>query len=315
MTQLPQPAEEGIVMASPEAQALEAAFREMREAIMGDDEPTLEEQRAAAEGFGALTAELEGVSFTETEIAGRRAQWIEPDGAATDRVLLYVHGGGYVIGSIDSHAKLAGHLCKAIGCRGLNFDYRLAPEHPHPAAVEDSTAAYRALLGMDIKPEHIAISGDSAGGGLTLSTLLKLRDDGVPLPAAGIPLSPWVDLEGVGESMDSNSEADLLVGRDALKGMVDMFLDGQDARDPLAAPLYADYTGVPPLYIQVGGAETLLDDSTRVAASAARAGCEVRLDVFPEMQHVFQMSAGNLPEANDAIARIGEWLRPRLGLA
>ncbi|MDG2111789.1 MAG: alpha/beta hydrolase [Actinomycetota bacterium] len=144
--------------------------------------------------------------------------------------------------------------------------------------------------------------------------LKKLRDDGDPLPAAGVPLSPWADLEGVGESMTSNAASDLLVQQEALKGMSEMFLNGKDARDPLAAPVYASYDGLASLYIQVGGAETLLEDSTRVATSAARAGVEVRLDVFPGMQHVFQMAAGNMPEADDAVARIGAWLRPKLGL-
>ncbi|MCP3910733.1 MAG: alpha/beta hydrolase [Actinomycetia bacterium] len=300
-------------MLSPQAQAFEDALRALSDNVI-EGEPTLEDQREASAAFGAMTAEPAGVTYTETEIAGRRAQWIEPEGAATDRVLLYVHGGGYVLCSLETHAKLVGHLCKAIGCRGLNFDYRLAPEHPHPAAVEDSTAAYRALLDMGIEPGHIAIAGDSAGGGLTVATLLKLRDEGDPMPAAGVPLSPWADLEGLGESMTSNAASDLLVQQEGLKGMSDMFLNGQDARDPLAAPLYASYEGLAPMYIQVGGAETLLDDSTRVAARAARAGVEVRLDVFPGMQHVFQMAAGNVPEADDAVARIGDWLRPKLGL-
>jgi acetyl esterase/lipase len=197
----------------------------------------------------------------------------------------------------------------------LSLDYRLAPEHPHPAAVTDAVAAYRWLLDQGIAPEHIAISGDSAGGGLTVATLLKLRDDGVPLPAAAAPLSPWIDMEGTGDSMTTNAELDISVGRDTLVVMSGHFLgpDG-DAKDPLAAPLHADLGGLPPLLIQVGGHETLLDDSTRLAEQAELAGVDVTLEVWPEMQHVFQLYAGRIPEASQAVTRIGEYLRPRLGL-
>ena len=225
----------------------------------------------------------------------------------------YVHGGGYVIGSLDLFRKHTGHLANAVGCRVLGVGYRLAPENPHPAALEDSVAVYKALLD-EFAAGNIAISGDSAGGGLTVSTLVKLRDDGVALPACGVPLSPWVDLEGLGASMQTKAESDVLVSADLLEQMAGLFLAGQDPRDPLAAPLYADLTGLPPLYIQVGGDERLLDDSTRLATNAANAGVAVRLDVFPEMQHVFQMWAGNVPESGDAIGRIGEWLRLQLGI-
>ena len=148
-----------------------------------------------------------------------------------------------------------------------------------------------------------------------MSTLVKLRDDGVALPVAGVPISPWVDMEGLGESMQTNADTDLLVDEAGLKQMADHFLAGQDARDPLAAPLYADLSGLPPLLIQAGGDETLLDDSTRLAAAAEGAGVDVQLDVFPEMQHVFHLFAGNMPEASEGFAQIGAWLRPRLGLA
>lgn len=300
-------------MASEQAEAIKAFLVQMREQVV-DSQPTLEEQRKQAEGFGALTAEPAGVTYEDVDAGGVPAEWVTPTGAQSDRVLQYVHGGGYVLCSSKTHSRLVGHLAKAIGCRALNVDYRLAPEHPHPAAVEDSVAAYRWLLDQGVEPRHIAIAGDSAGGGLTLATLLKLRDDGLPLPAAAVPISPWTDLEATGQSISTNAQADLLVGADGLKMMADMFLSGKDARDPLAAPLYGDYRGLPPLYIQVGGDETLLDDSVRVAGKAKAADVEVRIDIFPEMQHVFQMSAGTMPEADDAIARVGEWMRPKLGL-
>jgi acetyl esterase/lipase len=196
----------------------------------------------------------------------------------------------------------------------LDVDYSLAPESPHPGPVEDSVKAYRWLLDQGYRPEHIAISGDSAGGGLTLATLLKLSADGLPQPAAAVPLSPWADMEALGDSMQTNADRDVLLQLDGLKGMTDMFLAGGDPRDPLASPLHGDYTGVCPLYIQVGADEMLLDDARRVAAKARADGVDVHLDEFPEMQHVFQMAAGNVPEADDAVARIGAYLRPRLGL-
>ena len=300
-------------MASPQAEAVKDALRQLAEQVDGGT-PTLEEQRAGGEQFAALTSEPDGVSYTPVDVGGIRGLWIDPDGAALDRAILYVHGGGYVICSVESHRKMIGHLAKAVGCRALAIDYRLAPEHPHPAPVQDTAAAYRWLLDQGFSPSHLAISGDSAGGGLTLATLLKLRDDGVPLPAAAVPLSPWVDLEATGQSMRTRADVDLMVAEAGLKAMADAFLQGGDPRDPLAAPLHGDLKGLPPLYIQVGDEETLLDDSIRLADKAHRKGVEVRLDVFPGMQHVFQISAGNVPEADEAIARIGLWLRPRLGL-
>ena len=178
-------------MASPEAEAAKAMMILMREAMDGIDHvPTLEEQRAGMAMMAQSAAEPGGVTVTETYAGGCRAYWHDPAGAAMDRAVLYLHGGGYVIGSPKSHERLVGHIAKATGCRALSVDYRLAPEHPHPAAVQDATAAYRWLLAQGFKPEHIAISGDSAGGGLTLATLLSLKENGVPQPAAAVPLSP-----------------------------------------------------------------------------------------------------------------------------
>jgi monoterpene epsilon-lactone hydrolase len=299
-------------MASPQAEAVKEQLREFAASL--DPNATIDEMRASYEQFIKLTTEPSGVRWTEVDAGGVPAIWADPTGGAEDRVVQYVHGGGYVIGSADYYRKLTGHLANAFGCRVLNVDYRLAPEHPHPAPVEDSTTAYRWLLDQGIEPGHIAISGDSAGGGLTMATLLSIRDAGLPMPAAAMPLSPWVDMEGTGESMTSRQERDVLVSGDVIKGMAEAFLQGQDARDPLAAPLHADLRGLCPLYIQVGDDETLLDDSVRLADRAQAAGVECRLDVFPEMQHVFQMAAGTMPESDEAIARLAAWVRPHLGL-
>ena len=300
-------------MASPEALAIKEQLRLLGETVGGTE--SVEEQRAQFEmAVAMMTVAPEGVAWTKVDAGGVPAIWADAEEGSSDHVVMYVHGGGYVIGSATGYRNFTGQLASAVGCRVLSVDYRLAPEHPHPAAVEDSTSAYRWLLDQGFGADRLAISGDSAGGGLTVSTLLKLRDDATPLPVAGVPISPWVDMEGIGESMTTRAEVDMLVDEVGLKGMAEMFLAGQDARDPLAAPLYGDFSGLPPLLIQVGDEETLLDDSTRLAEAAESAGVEVRLDVFPEMQHVFQLFTGNMPEADEAVAQIGAWLRPRLGL-
>ena len=186
-------------MASPQAVKLKEAFRNFRDLSLGKPEASLADMRANAIAFGNLTSEPTGVTCTAVDAGGVPAQWLTPQGAANDRVLMYVHGGGYVMMSAETHRKMVGHIAKATGCRALNVDYRLAPEHPHPAAVTDAVTAYRWLLAQGIKPQAIAIAGDSAGGGLCLATALKLRDMGVPLPAALVPISPWTDMEGTGE--------------------------------------------------------------------------------------------------------------------
>jgi epsilon-lactone hydrolase len=300
-------------MASQEAQAINAIVRSYRDNVVPDGPPpTVEQQRAGADAsMEAVGTMPDGIEVQDANANGVAGLWITPKGANTDRVVLYLHGGGYVVQSSRTHLRLASHIAVNANCRVLSIDYRLAPEHPHPAAVTDALAAYRHLLDSGYAPERIAISGDSAGGGLTIAALVAARDADLPQPMAGIPLSPWVDLEGTGESMDSNAGNDFMVGRGALAMMADLFIGNGSKRDPLAAPLYAELHGLAPLYIQVGGHETLLDDSTRLAARAARAGVEVRLDVFPEMQHVFQAFVGQMPEATEAIARIGSYLIDR----
>ncbi len=256
----------------------------------------------------------DGVVGTPVIAGGVSAAWVDPPGGASDRAVLYLHGGGYVAGSIDSHRNLLGHLAVAMGCRVLALEYRLAPEHPHPAPVTDAVAAYRWLLDQGLAPAHLMIAGDSAGGGLTMGTLLKARDEGLPLPAAAVTISPLVDLEGTGESMTTRAAADPMITRAQLLEIADLFVGDGDRRDPYAAPLYADLTGLPPLLIQVGDAEVLLDDSTRLAAAAEVAGVDVTLEVWPDMIHVFQGSAGFVPESDEAIAHIAAFGRSRLGL-
>ncbi|GAB2988242.1 alpha/beta hydrolase [Saccharothrix stipae] len=267
------------------------------------------------ESWGDLTAEPRGVDYVETTEPGTPAMWLLPHGAAPDRVLLCMHGGGFVAGSTYTHRKLYGHLAKAVGARALLFRYPFAPEHVHPAQVEAATAVHRWLL-RSFAPEHIAFAGDSAGGGLTITTQLNARAAGLPLPAAVMALSPWVDMEVAGESFRTNALTDGFFYRDLVDGLAAGFLGPAGSRrDPLANPLHADLTGLAPLFVQVGSHETLLDEGRALADRVREAGVDVRLDVFDEQVHTFQMAAGRSPEADDAIARFGAWARPLLGLA
>jgi epsilon-lactone hydrolase len=278
----------------------------------------LDEARDLGEHWGDVTAEPGGVDYLEVDAGGVPAMWAVPHGADPSRALLCLHGGGFVSGSMYTHRKMFAHLARAAGVRALVIDYRRTPGHMHPAPVDDATSAYRWLLDQSVLPVHIAVTGDSAGGGLTITTMLRAREQGLPLAAALMPLSPWIDMELTGGTMATNRATDVLFGGDTpmdIGALVDMFLgpDG-DRTDPLASPVYGDLTGFPPIYIQVSGAEMLLDDARRLDGHAREHGVEVRLDVFPDQQHTFQMSAGRAPEADEAIARLAAWVRPRLGL-
>lgn len=296
------------------AQDLRDAYRAFNEAALSNPNATLADMRVNAEGFGEMTAEPAGVACEQVDAGGVPALMVTPQGAQSDRVIQYTHGGGYVFCSANSHRRMASHIAKAVGCRALVLDYGLAPENPHPGPVNDCLKAYRWLLGQGIKPAHIALSGDSAGGGLAVATLLKIRDEGLPQPAAAVPISPWADMEGAGETMQTRAAVDMCVQKPALQQLAALFLAGQSTRDPYASPVYADLKGLAPLYIQVGDEETLLDDSVRLAHRALDAGVEVKLEIYPEMQHIFQICAGYLPQADVAIERMAAWLKPRLGL-
>ena len=214
-----------------------------------------------------------------------------------------------------THRKLFAHLAKAIGARALVPDYRRAPEHTHPAALEDALAAYRWLLDQGIEASHIVFTGDSGGGGLVVTTMLLARERGLPLPAGGMPLSPWFDHQHTGRSWERNAGSDALLSREFSQRLTDMLLgDSGDPQDPLVSPLYADLAGLPPLYIQASRDEGIVDDGCAFAERAKEAGVEVRLDLFPGQQHTFQIGAGRSPEADVAIRRLAEWARPKLGL-
>jgi epsilon-lactone hydrolase len=267
------------------------------------------------ESWGDLTAEPQGVDYLESEAGGLPAMWAVPKHASTDRVLMCIHGGGFVSGSIYTHRKMFGHLAKAAGTRALLVSYRLLPEGVFPAPEGDVTNAYRWLLDQGISAGRIAFAGDSVGGWLAVTVQLRARELGLPLPAAALLMSPCVDMETTGKSYETNRDSDPFFKRDVVRGIIRGFLgDDTDTRDPRANPLYADLSGLGPLYVQAGGDETLADDARLLYEHAVKAGVDARLDIVPGMLHTFQMAAGRAPEADDAIRELAGWVRPRLGL-
>jgi epsilon-lactone hydrolase len=253
------------------------------------------------------------VSYRPVDAGGVSAEWLSGPRSRDDCVMLYLHGGCYGTGSVETHRDLMTRLSIAASTRVLGLNYRLAPAHLFPAAVEDAAAAYRWLLKTDVDPARMVIAGDSAGGGLALAATITIRDEGLPLPAAVACLSPWVDLAVTGASMESKAAEDPIVSRDMLLGWGKLYLGDRDVRNPLASPLYADLHRIPPLLIQVGSAEVLLDDSTRLADRASAAGVNTTLEVWPEMIHVWQTFAAILPEGRQAIEGIGKFVRMQIG--
>ncbi|HKU21087.1 MAG TPA: alpha/beta hydrolase [Terriglobales bacterium] len=224
------------------------------------------------------------------------------------RSVLYFHGGGYSLGSSKAHAEMASWIARAAQARVFVLDYRRAPEYRFPAALDDALLAYRWMLTSGIDPRHLAVAGDSAGGGLTLALLTLLRDRGEALPSAAVCISPWVDLQMTGASILSKAAVDPLLTRHGLQQFADWYLGGQDPRNPLVSPLYADLQGLPPLLIQVGTSEILLDDALRLEQRARAAGVKVSLSLYEDMPHVWHVFASFLPEGKRAAAEIGAFL-------
>jgi acetyl esterase/lipase len=260
----------------------------------------------------SFSPKVKGVRYEPFEISGIAAEWVIPEDADDQFVLYYLHGGGYVIGSIRSHRKMVSRIASAAGCRALLIDYRLAPEHPFPAALEDALTGYRWLLSQGYDPDKMAMGGDSAGGGLALATMVALKDAGEPLPAAAMLLSPWTDLTGTGETIRTVNWRDPVLNPKLGVRWALWYLGDSDPTNPLISPLFADLTGLPPLLIQVGTKEMLLDDSRMFADRAQQAGVQVELDIWDGMFHVWQAFAPTLPEGNRAIEKLADFFEEKV---
>jgi acetyl esterase/lipase len=267
--------------------------------------------RAAIESQSAKAPLHAGTTTTPVDAGGVPAEWVDPATPPTaGHAVLYLHGGGYVMGSISTHRALASHLAAAADARVLLIDYRLAPEHPFPAAVDDAVAAWRWMTGPGgAEAVHSVIAGDSAGGGLAAATVLALKDAGHALPAAAVCISPFVDMEATGESHTTRAADDPMIDAGSLMAMVTAYVGGSDARNPLASPIHGDWTGAPPMLIQVGTNEVLLDDSRMLNAVCEKAGVEVTLEEWDGMVHVWHSFCGLIAEADQAVDRIGEYVK------
>ncbi|MDO9461422.1 MAG: alpha/beta hydrolase [Alphaproteobacteria bacterium] len=259
------------------------------------------------------TMKLSG-SMNRLTVDGVPCAWHTNNDTDTGRRLMYLHGGGYMAGGLYSHSALCSRLAKSTGCAVLAVDYRLMPENPFPAPVEDAVKVFKYMLGHgpfgNTPARRTFISGDSAGGGLTLATCMALRDDKQPLPTAAIPISAWTDLEGTGASMKTRAKIDPIAGGEGIGPIAAMYLNGKKAKDiPLASPFYGNFNGLPPLLFHVGDAETLLDDSVRCHEKALAAGVKSKLEVWPHMPHVWHLFAPYLPDATKAIDGIGKFVR------
>ena len=269
---------------------------------------TVEAHRAGTDQMASMVRLPKDVKCEPIDAGGVPAEWITTPKSLSHRVILHLHGGYYIAGNLKLVRPLAAVFSRENNCRVLNLDYRLAPEFPFPAAIEDATAAYRWLIdNQNIDPNNIIIEGTSAGGGLTIACLLNLRDQGASLPVAAVALCPYVDLALTGKSYEKNADFDW-ISREMSEFCAPLYLNGINPRNPLASPIYANFRGIPPLLIQVGGAEVLLNDSLRLVERARAAGVEVELDIWEDMVHGFQGFSLTAPECVGAVKKINEFI-------
>lgn len=303
--------EKNIQSISKEADFLRELYQEWSDRMNANPNMTIADFRSLFDEWEKPTLEPEGVTYKSDTLGGVDVIWAYPIGCDKSKVLIYTHGGGFAVGSSTSHRKLAGHMAKALGVSSVVLDYRRSPENPFPAQLEDCVSVYKALLDSGIKAKDIGTIGDSAGGNLAISSVLKFSELGLELPGCVIAFSPWLDMELTGKSLETNADTDALITVPLLEGMIDMYLAGDKskARHPLANPLHADFKGFPPLYINAGGAEMLLDDAVRLYERAKEAGVRAELSVVEGMQHVFTFLAGRAPEADKEIQKIADWYR------
>jgi epsilon-lactone hydrolase len=285
---------------------LDEMYADWKARMLANPDYSMEDLRAIFEGWHRPTVEPENVRYKSSSVHNVPviiAMGPDDDGD----VIIYCHGGGFCVGSADSRRKLGGHIAKLLRASVVVIDYRLAPEHPFPAAIEDSVAVYRTLRAELAEGARIVIAGDSAGGNLAIATTLKLRELGEPLPAAIIAFSPWLDMESTGETIVTNRETDHLVDCGTLETMAATYLAGAPPTDPLANPLKADLSGLPPVYVNAGTSEILLSDTTRFVEAAIAAGVNVTASIVEGMQHVFPCLAGRAQIVDDEMARIKAW--------
>ncbi|KAM5342238.1 hypothetical protein ACJ41O_013204 [Fusarium nematophilum] len=288
----------------------------IKERLAAADAADIEYRRVVLETLHSLTAEPTKVTYEQVQCPGttRPAIWCKPLNASPAHVLLYTHGGAGFAGSPSSHRKLAGHLSKAVGCYAIVLDYALVPEKPFPAGLNDAVAAYEWLLQTGFSPQNIATVGDSAGGNLAVSAILEAKARGLPTPSAAAAFSPWFDMEQSGSSIHENAGKDLLATPETFQAISSLYLGGTSPKNPLANPLYADFTGFPPLFLNAGGVELLADNAERLAERARSAGCSVELDIEPGMQHVYVFMAGGERTADATMAKAAKWLKAQLKL-
>lgn len=274
----------------------------------------LDALRQLLEGLQSLSAEPTDVTYEEVDADGIHAIWARPAGAAKDRVIVYTHGGGFVTNSASSHRKVAAHLAKQAGVLALVIDYRLAPENPFPAQIDDAVKVHQWLRNQGFKPEATVNAGDSAGGNLALSSTLKMRELKMPLPAAIVAFSPWLDMESKGKTFETNAESDVFIKRETAVMMAGLYVGAASPTNPLANPLHADLKGLPPVFVAVGDAEVLEDDARSIVEKARAAGVDATLELGPGQQHVYPFMAGKSPAADTTLANAGKWIRRQLKL-
>ncbi|MEN4477913.1 alpha/beta hydrolase [Mycolicibacterium cosmeticum] len=291
---------------------LGAVYAEWTEEFAAHPDMSLRLMRWVFEDWQRVTTEPEDVTYKSTELGGVPGILVRPLTADPAQVMVFLHGGGFALGSSASHRKLAGHIAAACGATGFVADFRRAPEHPYPAQLDDTTAVFDALVESGTDPADIAFVGDSAGANIAIATVLRQGTRGAATPGLVLTISPWLDMENGGETIATNNDTDFLITREGLQGNIDRYLSGgASPRDPLVNPLYGEYAGFPPLYITAADVESLYADAARLHALAAGVGVDVTFDVAPGQQHVFPLQAGQLPAADQAIATMAAWYRGR----